>query len=110
MGVGKGIHPGRVVWAHEPEAATWDGRTGNWWDDANTDSRLVDGMVSGSLQSLTGEKTNKQAWDQLFKHFNHTRNLGNAGYRPGEKVVIKLNSNGCGYFGTTAQTTGYRRR
>ena len=33
MGVGKGIHPGRVAWAHEPKAATWDGKTGNWWED-----------------------------------------------------------------------------
>jgi len=93
MGVGKGIYPGRVARAYEPKATTWDGKTGNWWDDASTESRLVDAMVSGSLQSLTGEKTDKHAWDQLFKHFNHTRYLGNAGYRPGEKVVIKLNSN-----------------
>jgi hypothetical protein len=93
VGIGKGIHPGRVVWSYEPKAATWDGKTGNWWDDASTDSRLVDDMVSGSLHSLTGEKTDKQAWDQLFKHFNSTRELGTAGYRPGEKVAIKLNSN-----------------
>ena len=36
IGVGKGIFPGRVVWAHEPDAARWDGKTGDWWDDANT--------------------------------------------------------------------------
>ena len=93
MGAGKGIHPGRVAWAHQPKVATWDGKTGNWWDDANTDSRLVDAMVSGSLQSLTGESTDKAAWTALFKFFNQTRGLGSGGYRPGEKVAIKLNSN-----------------
>jgi hypothetical protein len=93
MGVGKGIHPGRVAWAHDPKVTSWDGKTGNWWDDANTDARLLDAMVSGSLQSLTGQKTDKQAWNALFKHFNQTRNLGNAGYRPGEKIAIKVNSN-----------------
>jgi len=26
MGVGKGIHPGRVVWVHAPGATSWDAR------------------------------------------------------------------------------------
>lgn len=93
MGAGKGIHPGRVTWAHEPKVATWDGKTGNWWDDANTDQRLVDAMVSGSIQSLTGERTDRQAWNALFRSFNQTRGLSGVGYRPGERVAIKLNSN-----------------
>ena len=93
IGVGKGIHPGRVAWAHDPKVATWDGKTGNWWDDASTDARIVDAMISGSLQSLTGEKSDKAAWSSLFRFFNQTRRLGTAGYRPGEKIAIKLNSN-----------------
>jgi hypothetical protein len=76
MGSGKGIHPGRVVWVHAPGATTWDGKTGNWWDDANTDQGVVDQMVSDSLQSLTGEATDRQAWETLFRDFNRTRNLG----------------------------------
>jgi len=91
LGVGKGIHPGRVVWAHQPKAATWDGQTGNWWDDANTDSRLVDDMVSGTIRSLTGERSDKQAWNMLFRHFNQTHEAGKAGYKPGEKIAIKWN-------------------
>jgi hypothetical protein len=93
LGAGKGIHPGRVAWAHDPKVATWDGQTGNWWDDANTDQRLVDAMISGALQTSTGEKSDKAAWNALFRFFNQTRGLGGAGYRPGEKVAIKLNSN-----------------
>ena len=93
MGVGKGIHTGRVVWVHAPGATSWDGKTGNWWDDANTDQRVVDQMVSDSLQSLTGEATDQQAWEMLFRDFNRTRNLGDAGYQPGEKIAIKINAN-----------------
>ena len=93
IGVGKGIHPGRVVWAHEPKAAIWDGKTGNWWDDGATDPRLVDDMVSGTLRSLTGERADKRAWTSVFQFFNETRKLGTGGYRPGEKIAIKVNSN-----------------
>lgn len=93
MGVGKGIHPGRVVWVHAPGATRWDGKTGNWWDDTNTDQSMVDQMVSDSLQSLTGESTDRQAWEMLFRHFNRTRNLGDTGYQPGEKIAIKINAN-----------------
>ncbi len=93
IGVGQGIHPGRVVWVHEPDATSWDGTKGDWWDDANTDPKIVAGMVSGSLCSLTGRKTARQAWDALFRHFNQTRKPGNSGYRPGENVAIKINAN-----------------
>jgi uncharacterized protein (DUF362 family) len=93
MGEGKGIHPGRVVWIRDPAAAHWDGKTGEWWDDANTDRRAVERMVSDSLRSLTGSKTDKQAWDALFRHFNQTHGQGNAAYRPGEKIIVKINAN-----------------
>jgi len=93
IGVGKGIFPGRVVWAHEPDAARWDGKTGDWWDDANTDQRLVGAMLSDSIRSLTGKKTDKEAWDALFRYFNQTHNAPGAGYRAGEKIAIKINEN-----------------
>ena len=102
MGVGKGIHPGRVVWVHNPEAVRWDGvteplavtsATGEWWDDANCDPQIVDAMVSTALQGLTGEKSDKKAWAALFRHFNRTRNLGDTGYKASEKISIKINMN-----------------
>lgn len=93
MGTGKGIHPGRVVWVYEPEATRWDGQTGNWWDDANTDPKAVASMLSQALRTLTGEKTDRRAWEALFRHFNRTRGLGDAGYRRGEKLAIKINAN-----------------
>jgi len=93
MGVGKGIYPGRVVWMHDPAATSWDGKTGAWWEEQNLDQGVVDGMVSRALQSLTGQKDAAAAWDALFRYFNKTHSLGDVGYQPGEKIVIKINMN-----------------
>lgn len=93
MGIGRGVHPGRVVWVREPDATNWDGKTGNWWDDACTNQTLVNGMLSKTLLNLTGEKSDKQAWDALFRYFNQTHNQPNRGYQKGEKIAIKINSN-----------------
>ena len=93
MGVGKGIHPGRVTWIRDAGATLWDGKTGNWWDDANTDQKVVDSMISKSLAGLTGEKTDKQAWEALFQSFNQTHNFGRNGYQRGEKIAVKINAN-----------------
>ena len=93
LGKGKGIKPGRVAWAHDPKVAQWDGSTGNWWEDAATDPRLVDDLLSKSLHTLTGERTDKQAWTQLFRFFNESRKLSASGYKPGDKIAVKLNCN-----------------
>lgn len=93
IGVGKGIHPGRVVWVHDPESTSWDGVTGAWWSDANVNQQVVDAMLSQSLRTLTSEPNDAAAWDALFRHFNRTRNLGDIGYQPGEKIVVKINMN-----------------
>ena len=93
MGVAKGIHPGRVVWVQDAKATSWDGTTGHWWDDANTDQKVVQGMTSRMVQDLTGRKNDKQAWDALFRSFNETHKLGRSGYRPGETIAIKVNCN-----------------
>jgi len=93
MGVAKGIHPGRVAWVRDPAATRWDGSTGSWWDDDNTDQDAVDYMVSKSVQTLTGEPSDTDAWDALFRHFNQTKGFGDIGYQAGEKVAIKINKN-----------------
>ena len=93
IGVAKGIYPGRVVWIHEPSATNWDGSTGRWWDDNNTDQGTVDLMVSKSIQTLTGEPNDTCAWDALFRHFNQTNGFGDVGYQYGERVAIKINMN-----------------
>ena len=93
IGAGRGIHPGRVVWVRDAKATTWDGTTGHWWDDANTNQKLVNDMTSRVLLNLTGKKNGKQAWDALFRSFNSTHKLGGSGYRPGERIAIKINCN-----------------
>ena len=93
LGSAKGIHPGRVVWLRDGAATSWDGVTGRWWDDAHTDQRAVSLMTSRLLQGLTGRKNDKQSWDALFRHFNETHNSGHAGYKPGERIAIKVNCN-----------------
>jgi hypothetical protein len=93
LGESRAIHPGRVTWVRDASATSWDGATGHWWDDACTDQKAVNRMTSWSLQRLTGRRNDKQAWDALFRHFNQTHGFGNAGYRRGEKIAIKINCN-----------------
>ena len=93
IGAGKGIYPGRVVWVRDPGATSWDGATGHWWDDAHTDQKVVHSMTSRLVLNLTGRKNPKQSWDALFRNFNEARKQGSSGYRPGERVAIKINCN-----------------
>ncbi len=94
LGVGRGFFPGRVVWAHNPKATQWDGRNGFWWDEKSTDNGLVTEMLSLSLRRLTGQLKDKAAWGALFTYFKAQRGQA-GGYRPGEKIAIKANLNGC---------------
>ena len=97
IGVGKGIHPGRVVWVHDPSATTWDGVTGFWWDDRNLNQQAVDNMVARALRTLSGQQDDAAAWDAVFRYFNRTHGAGDVGYKPGEKIAIKINLNPEGY-------------
>jgi hypothetical protein len=96
LGIGKGIHAGRVVWVHDPGATNWNGPgQGHWWEDRHTIQSSVDGMLSKAVQRLTGETGDRQAWNALFRNFNQTHGGGNAAYRKGEKIAIKVNFVGC---------------
>lgn len=101
IGTAKGIYPGRVVWVRDANAANWDGSTGNWWDDNNTDQKTVDAMVSSAIRALTGTSSDSAAWNALFRYFNKTRGFGDpstgsgqaVGYQKPEKIAIKINMN-----------------
>jgi hypothetical protein len=93
IGTAKGIHPGRVVWIRDTDATGWDGSTGSWWDDNNTDQKIVDVMISKAIQGLTDRSSDSQAWDALFKDFNKSKGFGEVGYRKPEKIAVKLNMN-----------------
>ena len=92
VGTAKGIHPGRVVWVHDPDATDWDGPgDDHWWQGDHTNQAVVNRMMSQAVRELTGADSDAVAWDRLFRHLNKTRGKGAVGYKPGEKVVIKVN-------------------
>ena len=92
LGVPRGVVPGRVTWAYDPKAVTWDG-TGSWWTEANNNQSVIDGMVSRSIRGLTDQKSDSEAWSAIFHYFNRTHDRGNSGYKAGEKIAIKANLN-----------------
>jgi len=92
IGVARGIHPGRVVWSHAPEATKWKGPgQGHWWESRHTDQAVVDRMTSRAVRELAGEESAAAAWDRIFRYFSQSRGKGDVGYRPGEKIAIKVN-------------------
>lgn len=93
VGTARGIHPGRVAWSHAPGAARWDGGEGFWFADSCNNQKACDWLVAETITNLTGEKTPAAAWNAIFRHFNSGRGKKGAGYRPGEKIAIKVNNN-----------------
>jgi hypothetical protein len=106
IGVAKGLHPGRVVWVHDSDATDWEGvGNGHWWESRHTSQAAVDKMMARAIQGLAGETSAPAAWDKLFKHFNGARRRGDAGYKPGEKFLIKVNFVGCIRVWNTREVT-----
>jgi uncharacterized protein (DUF362 family) len=91
IGVAKGIHPGRVTWAHDPDA-TADTPSGSWYESGNTNQQVVNTMYTASVNALTGESDNPAAWDAIFRYFNQNHGKGNTGYTSGETIAIKINT------------------
>lgn len=93
IGEAIGIFPGRVSWGHNPDAATWNGTSGYWWQDNSTNPEKVSSMLSKTIMNLTGTWSDSDAWDALFKYFNKNHNKGEVGYSSSEKIAVKLNMN-----------------
>ncbi|MBN1950526.1 MAG: DUF362 domain-containing protein [Bacteroidales bacterium] len=106
MGEAKGIFPGRVVWAYNPDA-TNASCTNNFGDgyymDANTDQDVVDDMLDDVVMRLTGESTLAASWDAIFRSHNQERGKGDVGYAAGEIIFLKVNrtSSWGGNYSTT---------
>lgn len=98
IGEGKGIFPGRVVWAMDSAVSKWDGATGQWWNDGNIDQTVLENMYEKSLCTLAGTNDIGKAWEKTFKYHNITRGKGNHGYKQGETIAVKINLNNT--FGT----------
>lgn len=97
LGQARGIHPGRVVWVHDPDATDWDGYTSSehWWQNHCTDLAVVEKMVSQAVRGVAGRNSDAAAWDAIFRHFNSDRGRGEVGYQAGEKIAIKINLTTC---------------
>jgi hypothetical protein len=92
LGEAKGIHPGRVVWVHDPKVLDWKGPgDGRWYEGDRTKQYRFDGMMAEAVCRVTGQETIAKAWDRLFRHFNQSHGQGDAGYKPGQKILIKPN-------------------
>jgi hypothetical protein len=94
IGTARGVHPGRVVWVHDPEVTDWEGPfqgDGYWWQSSHTDQNRIDAMLEEAILALTGESNLTAAWNQLFHYFNNEQGRGNVGYQTGEKIMIKVN-------------------
>ncbi len=109
IGKARGIHPGRVVWAHDPDLTDWKGPgDGHWWEGNRVRQDRLNAMLEHAVCALTGESTVAASWDRLFRHLNRTRGKGDAGYRPGEQIVIKPNWVGLIYREGHVNTETYR--
>jgi uncharacterized protein (DUF362 family) len=97
VGEARGIHPGRVVWVHDPRAAHWSGHVAStsehWWADASTDQKHVDAMLSKTLRSLTGAESDEAAWAMIIAYYNKRAHRAGESYSPGEVVAVKVNLN-----------------
>lgn len=95
MGSAFGVRPGRVAWAFDPAATTWDGTTNapGWWADANTHPEVVAAMLRDVITATGAAGTTHDAWIRIFADFNRRHGKENFAYKPGEKIAIKLNLN-----------------
>ncbi len=93
LGTARGLKPGRVTWAYNPEVTRWNGTTGTWWSDENLNPAGVADMFRQALRAQADANDDASAWDALFRHFNASRGRGSAGYTHGQKIAIKLNLN-----------------
>jgi len=96
FGKARGIKPGVVVWAWNPEATNENCKNTienyDWFfSPANTDSKVVGTMVSDAIIKVGGNSDLPKSWDALFKQHNKTVHGKKRGYTEGEKVFIKIN-------------------
>jgi uncharacterized protein (DUF362 family) len=98
LGTARGVHPGRVVWVHDPKAAHWSGDrksvSDQWWMDSSTDQGRVDAMISSLLHTMAGETTDDEAWRAIFSYYGaRYGNTKGKRYQSGEIVAVKVNLN-----------------
>jgi hypothetical protein len=96
FGIGRGVKPGVVIWSWNPDATNESCKNTmenyDWFfTPQNTNSQVVNTMVSDAVKKLGGSADLGKSWDALFKQFNKTKNGKKKGYSDGEKIFIKIN-------------------
>ena len=61
FGIARGINPGRVAWGHNPAIASWDGKTGFWWEERFNNQAEADNLLTQTLLSVTGIQEEKKS-------------------------------------------------
>ncbi len=112
IGEAKGIHPGRVVWVHDPDATDWAGFSASehWWQDNCTNMAVAEKMLSQAVRGVAGSNDDAAAWDAIFRYFNINRGSGDVGYQPGEKIAVKINLTTCNAAGSGVNPTTYVKK
>jgi hypothetical protein len=93
MGTARGIMPGRVAWAYDLSACTWDGTSNYWFSTKFNDQSKINTLMKNTVCSVANQSTVAAAWDALFKYKNN-----GAAYVKGEKIAIKINLNNGGNY------------
>ena len=96
FGKGRGVKPGVVVWAWNPEATNENCKNViqdyDWFfTPQNTNSQVVSSMVADAVKKLGGSSDLKKSWDALFRQHNKNKTGRKKSYTEGEKVFIKIN-------------------
>jgi len=113
IGTASGLKPGRVVWVWNEDATDENLVPANnktsWWANF-TNKEVVDAMLRESIIKYTDIPSVPAAWDALFKYFNENHEKGSVGYKPGEKIYIKINlTNSCCSVTGTTKTSDFQR-
>jgi hypothetical protein len=96
FGKGRGVKPGLVIWAWNPEATNENCKNvmenNDWYfRPQNTNSDVVKNMLANSVSKLGGSDDLRKSWDALFKQHNKNIHGKKKGYTAGEKIFIKIN-------------------
>ncbi len=107
IGSAFGVKPGRVAWAFDPAATTWNGTSNSpgWWADSNTHPDVVADLVRDVIAATGDAATPREAWAKIFADFNQRHGRGATGYKSGEKIAIKLNLNQARSHGDNANAS-----
>jgi len=116
IGQAKGIFPGRVIWAYNPNATNEncdpDAHGHGWFLSENNNQQVIDRMLSDALRAVSGRTSDRAAWEAIFIYHNNTRGKETVGYAPGEKIFIKINatSSWSGNFNPSDLSIVYNQR